>query len=752
MRSFCWVLGVLTVAVFVETGRAQPRQAATPELEVGLLATTLGYLQDAQLQKELKLSEEQVKKLVEYRQKYWDDSFKQTPDELKKMAAERRKTTDKEFAAILKPEQVKRIREIALQQLGVTGTGRINILTFHRYPELVEALKLTEEQQETLKGGEVPTRLRGIVLNKEQQKTWASLIGEPFRAELVYATDTRIQAEGRTPPQDLRYLQTRMVRDEIKLTDEQARGVVPLMKKWATMPLEADLSVEEEQKKHQAAAREFDKAVVDLLKPEQVKRLRELRLQHLDQTSGFHALLTEAAVTESLKITDAQRAKLVDLVQAEKEELKKAFVSGEAFTVIEKAVAGIEQETRDKLRKVLTAEQQAALRKQLGEPFPGKIELAITGISQFGGFPGPGGPGGLASRYFGLYYLELGYLVQKPIQDELKLNEEQAKKAADAWKRWSERSSRERTTTGLAAISKDTATDLADILTPEQAKRFREIMLQVRAGAINGGSAATTRTRPPIAYPGVAEELKVTEDQREKLTKGEDTAEVLTAEQQKQLREIEGARFKGELFRPVLTSVAGRLQTQPSVAQLIFEVTQPNIVAALKITEEQMEKITAARQKYAEASREARMADNPTKALAAVYAETRKGIQAILSTEQFTRLEQIMLQSLARTSLARALRSEDMAKKLELTEEQAKKLAAIETDVQQTRRLMLTKLRPAAAPTNPARGNDDVLKILGLTDEQVKKFNTLTEEKSLKVLTEAQRARWKEVLGEPFRE
>lgn len=158
------------------------------------------------VQSELKLSEEQVKKAQELQEKQ-AGSFRGLRDlsreELQKKMAERREATQKALAGILKPEQVKRLRQISLQQM---GTGALND------PEVSKELKITDDQKEKIRdirtkafegqrgqGADrseearkkraearkaVEEKVMGI-LTAEQKTKLKELTGEPFKGEIT---------------------------------------------------------------------------------------------------------------------------------------------------------------------------------------------------------------------------------------------------------------------------------------------------------------------------------------------------------------------------------------------------------------------------------------------------------------------------------------------------------------------------------------------------------------------------------------
>lgn len=149
----------------------------------------LNLLMNPSVQKELKLSDEQVEKI----KKVVPEFAKLTdlkPDE-------RKDKVQKILADILQPAQSQRLRQIEVQQRGLSD------------PDNQQALKLTEEQKERIKSvnQELGKELRDIfskdgrskdamekvqkarqtsrekmvnILTDDQKKTWKEMAGEPF--------------------------------------------------------------------------------------------------------------------------------------------------------------------------------------------------------------------------------------------------------------------------------------------------------------------------------------------------------------------------------------------------------------------------------------------------------------------------------------------------------------------------------------------------------------------------------------------
>jgi Spy/CpxP family protein refolding chaperone len=171
----------------------------------------LFILQSADVQKELQLTDTQVDKVKEIAEKQ-RNAFKNLPkdkEEFAKKIQEMQKEIEereKQLADLLKPNQVKRLDQILLQQQGASA-----LLS----PKIVEDLKITEEQKTKItesmkesakerldlfpKGGkidpdEIAKKLQEHqakslenavkVLTPEQQKQWKAKVGETFKGKL----------------------------------------------------------------------------------------------------------------------------------------------------------------------------------------------------------------------------------------------------------------------------------------------------------------------------------------------------------------------------------------------------------------------------------------------------------------------------------------------------------------------------------------------------------------------------------------
>jgi hypothetical protein len=165
------------------------------------------------VQKELKLSEDQVTKARETaqatREKFQEELAKlqdlDPQDRFPKMAEINAKISDEIYASLAKdwkPEQVKRLKQLGVQQMGLQAFMN---------PAVDKALKLTDEQKEKVRtftteqreemqnifqggGGGDPAEMQKkmatlrkeftskavAVLTDDQKKEWKELTGEPF--------------------------------------------------------------------------------------------------------------------------------------------------------------------------------------------------------------------------------------------------------------------------------------------------------------------------------------------------------------------------------------------------------------------------------------------------------------------------------------------------------------------------------------------------------------------------------------------
>jgi hypothetical protein len=143
------------------------------------------------------------------------------------------------------------------------------------------------------------------------------------------------QGPGADPIQLLRNEQ---VKKELKLTDEQAAKVPEAVKK----------------------------AIAEVLKPEQAKRLRQIELQ-LRGAQAFN----DASVQSELKMTDEQKTSVKTILGDYQKEMAAAMkeAQGGNFQGLREKMQTLRKESDEKLQGVLKDDQKKAYKEMLGEPF-----------------------------------------------------------------------------------------------------------------------------------------------------------------------------------------------------------------------------------------------------------------------------------------------------------------------------------------------------------------------------------------------
>jgi eukaryotic-like serine/threonine-protein kinase len=180
---------------------------------------------------------------------------------------------------------------------------------------------------------------------------------------------------------------------------------------------------------------------------------------------------------------------------------------------------------------------------------------------------------------------------------------------------------------------------------------------------------------------------------------------------------------------------------------------QESVQKELKLTPEQMMKLQQISEKMRKKFRATVQAsDGDLKKVQALMAENEKACAAVLTPDQGERLKQIFYQRQG----ALALADPEVAKPVQLSDLQQKKIREINEETGR----QVSDLWSAAAATNPYGAAYPYPQQPGypggyLTDkETLKKMTELRQvavDKVLKVLTDAQKSKWKEMQGEPFK-
>lgn len=165
------------------------------------------------------------------------------------------------------------------------------------------------------------------------------------------------------------------VQKELKLTDEQIKKAESVREKTMAMMQEirqnAQGDREQMAKKMLELNQQTDKSVAEFLKPEQVKRLKQITLQQ----TGVRAV-ANPEVAAALKVTDEQKQKIQDLQMANATKMRELFQgAGGDFAEMRKKMEEFNKTANEQFMGLLTEEQKTKWKELIGEPFTGKIEF-----------------------------------------------------------------------------------------------------------------------------------------------------------------------------------------------------------------------------------------------------------------------------------------------------------------------------------------------------------------------------------------
>jgi len=177
-------------------------------------------------------------------------------------------------------------------------------------------------------------------------------------------------------------LTQKSVQEELKLTEDQITKVTEKNKEIRTKFAD---DLKDKDKRADAAKKmneETTKALADIIKPEQMKRLKQIEVQ----LGGLAALRNEE-VAKAIKLSDKQIADVKgladDLSKDSAELMKDAFTSKDQAKMKEarEKVQSLNKEATAKFLSGLSAEQKTAYKELVGDEFKGQI-------NPFGGRPG----------------------------------------------------------------------------------------------------------------------------------------------------------------------------------------------------------------------------------------------------------------------------------------------------------------------------------------------------------------------------
>ena len=169
------------------------------------------------------------------------------------------------------------------------------------------------------------------------------------------------------------------VQTELKVDDGQKDKLKSLAEETNSKMREAfqslqDVPQEERQEKMREKMKEvnegMEKSLVDILRPEQMKRFKQITRQ----VQGIQALLA-ADTQKEMKITDEQKGKLEELANESQTQSREIFQNaGDDRAAAMEKITALRKETNEKALNLLTDAQKKQWKEMTGEPFEVKFQ------------------------------------------------------------------------------------------------------------------------------------------------------------------------------------------------------------------------------------------------------------------------------------------------------------------------------------------------------------------------------------------
>jgi vacuolar-type H+-ATPase subunit H len=161
------------------------------------------------------------------------------------------------------------------------------------------------------------------------------------------------------------------VQKELKLSDEQIEKVKTAVKDVLATLKDSrpgkDATAEQRAEFAKKSSDATNKALAGILKPEQIKRLRQIELQQ----SGP----TDADCQKELGLSDEQKTKIKEAGDKSREEMRDIFKNAQGnFQEAQEKMAKLRKQTTEKQLAVLSDEQKKKWKEMTGDPFEVKIE------------------------------------------------------------------------------------------------------------------------------------------------------------------------------------------------------------------------------------------------------------------------------------------------------------------------------------------------------------------------------------------
>ena len=274
-------------------------------------------------------------------------------------------------------------------------------------------------------------------------------------------------------------LRNEKVQEELKLTDDQKTAVqkagetVNDKYKDDLAKARTDMDREKMADLRKTMGAELMKAVADVLKPDQTKRLKQIEVQ----AAGINAFTLDD-VQAALKLTDAQKTAVkgaVDDMQKDVQDLfKDAQGDREKMTAAFKKIQDLRTDAVEQVVKGLTDDQKKTWTDLKGDKF--ELALGFPGAVGAGTFgPGRQGRGGVGRAL-----------------ESLKLTDDQKTKAQELVK-----ASEEKTRALMTQAREDLLKQLKDVLPEDQFKQLKDELEKQNTAGPGNNPGGTRRNRNP---------------------------------------------------------------------------------------------------------------------------------------------------------------------------------------------------------------------------------------------------------------
>lgn len=179
------------------------------------------------------------------------------------------------------------------------------------------------------------------------------------------------QAERLVPERttiELILLRQKSVQQELKLSPEVAKKAIAFThKQHEAFNAALKSGAEDRKQKFMELEKQNRQFLADNLTPAQRKRLFEITLQ----VTGLHEL-NRPEVAKALNLTEEQQQKFKELQKEHRKQLEE-IIHPKGREGRNEKLTKLREDTRTKIRAILTDEQKQKVRELVGEPFKGEI-------------------------------------------------------------------------------------------------------------------------------------------------------------------------------------------------------------------------------------------------------------------------------------------------------------------------------------------------------------------------------------------